>query len=50
MCTYIVSAEPSRPDTQLITADGAQEAEVTDRGGYVEVRVGSDRYHLPVSK
>jgi len=38
------------PGRGLITADGAQEAEVTDRGGYVEVRVGSDRYHLPVSK
>ena len=38
------------PDRGLITADGAQQAEVTDRGGYVEVRVGSDRYHLPVSE
>ena len=34
----------------LITADGAQQAEVTDRGGYVEVRVDSDRYHLPVAE
>ncbi len=34
----------------LITADGADQAEITDRGGYVEVRVGSDRYHLPVSE
>ena len=37
------------PGRGLITAAGAQAAEVTDRGGYVEVRVGSDRYHLPVS-
>ena len=35
------------PGEGLITADGADEAEVTDMGGYVEVRVGSDRYHLP---
>lgn len=38
------------PGRGLITADGAQDAEVADRGGYVEVRVGSDRYHLPVSE
>ena len=38
------------PGRGLITADGAQQAEVTDRGGYVEVRVDSDRYHLPVSE
>ncbi len=37
------------PGRGLITAAGAQSAEVTDHGGYVEVRVGSDRYHLPVS-
>ena len=34
----------------LVTADGADRAEITDRGGYVEVRVSSDRYHLPVSE
>lgn len=38
------------PGSGLVTADGAQQAEVTDRGGYVEVRVDSDRYHLPVSQ
>ncbi len=38
------------PGRGLITAAGAQQAEVTDRGGYVEVRVGSDRYHLPVAE
>lgn len=38
------------PGRGLITADGVQEAEVINRGGYVEVRVGSDRYHLPVSE
>ncbi|RIV88711.1 hypothetical protein D2V07_00055 [Aurantiacibacter zhengii] len=38
------------PGRGLITADGAQQAEVTNRGGYVEVRVDSDRYHLPVSE
>lgn len=38
------------PGRGLITAAGADQAEVTDRGGFVEVRVGSDRYHLPVSE
>ena len=38
------------PGQGLITAAGADQAEVTDMGGYVEVRVGSDRYHLPVSE
>ncbi|WAT18513.1 hypothetical protein OZN62_02730 [Aurantiacibacter sp. MUD11] len=38
------------PNRGLVTADGAQPAEVTDMGGYVEVRVGSDRYHLPVAE
>jgi hypothetical protein len=38
------------PGRGLITADGADQAEVTNMGGYVEVRVGSDRYHLPVSE
>jgi len=38
------------PGLGLVTADGAQQAEVINRGGYVEVRVGSDRYHLPVSE
>ncbi|MCB2066276.1 MAG: hypothetical protein KDE15_06515 [Erythrobacter sp.] len=34
----------------LITADGAEQAEVTSHGGYVEVRVGADRYHLPLAQ
>lgn len=38
------------PGRGLITADGAEEAEITDMGGYVEVRVGSDRYHLPIAE
>lgn len=38
------------PGRGLVTADGAQQAEVTNRGGYVEVRVDSDRYHLPVAE
>ncbi len=38
------------PGYGLVTADGAQQAEVTNLGGYVEVRVDSDRYHLPVSQ
>jgi len=38
------------PGQGLITAAGADQAEVTNMGGYVEVRVGSDRYHLPVSE
>lgn len=36
------------PGRGIVTADGAEQAEVTERGGYVEVRVGSDRYHLPL--
>ncbi|MWV27857.1 hypothetical protein [Aurantiacibacter rhizosphaerae] len=38
------------PGRGLITAAGAQQAEVTPRGGYIEVRVSSDRYHLPVAE
>lgn len=38
------------PGRGLITADGAEQAEITDRGGYVEVRVASDRYHLPIAE
>ena len=38
------------PGQGLITAAGAEQAEVTDMGGYVEVRVGSDRYHMPVAE
>lgn len=38
------------PGQGLVTADGAEQAEVTDMGGYVEVRVGSDRYHLPIAE
>lgn len=36
------------PGRGIVTADGAEQAEVTDHGGYVEVRVGSDRYNLPL--
>lgn len=38
------------PGRGLVTADGAQQAEITAMGGYVEVRVGADRYHLPVAQ
>lgn len=38
------------PGRGLVTADGAQQAEITQRGDYVEVRVDSDRYHLPVAE
>ncbi len=37
------------PDRGLITADGVEQA-IVDRGeGYVEVRVGPDRYRLPIA-
>lgn len=38
------------PGRGLITAAGADQAEVTNRDGLVEVRVGADRYRLPVSE
>lgn len=34
----------------LITADGAEQAEVSNAGGYAEVRVGADRYRLPLAQ
>ena len=38
------------PERGLITADGVEQA-IVDRGdGYVEVRVGPDRYRLPISE
>ncbi|MFB0611582.1 hypothetical protein [Aurantiacibacter poecillastricola] len=37
------------PGRGLVTADGADQAEVTNHGSYVEVRVGSDRYRLPIA-
>lgn len=36
------------PGRGIVTADGAEQAEVIERGGHVEVRVGSDRYRLPL--
>lgn len=42
--------ETGVPGRGLVVADGAQQAVVTDRGTFVEVRVGSDRYHLPVAR
>ena len=36
------------PEAGIVTADGAQVAETRRGGGYVEVRVGDDRYRLPV--
>ena len=37
------------PEQGLITADGVEQA-VVDRGdGYAEVRVGPDRYRLPIA-
>lgn len=38
------------PERGMITADGAEVAEVTRHDGFVEVRVGADRYRLPVSQ
>ena len=38
------------PGRGIITADGVEVADVTNHGGYVEVRVGSDRYRLPVAE
>lgn len=34
----------------IITADGMEQAEVTHGEGFVEVRVGADRYRLPLSE
>ena len=33
-----------------ITADGMEQAEVEQSGGHVEVRVGPDRYRLPIAQ
>ncbi|APE28884.1 hypothetical protein BMF35_a2055 [Aurantiacibacter gangjinensis] len=38
------------PGRGIVTADGAQVADVTNHDGYVEIRVGSDRYRLPVAE
>ena len=38
------------PGQGLITADGMEPAEVVTGEGMVEVRVGSDRYRLPVAQ
>lgn len=38
------------PGEGLITADGVEQA-IVDRGdGFVEVRVGADRYRLPIAQ
>jgi len=37
------------PGSGLITADGMEEAEITQLDGQVEVRVGADRYRLPIA-
>ncbi|MBH5322778.1 hypothetical protein [Aurantiacibacter sediminis] len=37
------------PERGLITADGVEQAAVERRDGFVEVRVGADRYRLPIS-
>lgn len=34
----------------IVTADGMEQADVTRTDGSVEVRVGPDRYRLPVSE
>ncbi|WP_245978563.1 hypothetical protein [Aurantiacibacter xanthus] len=36
------------PGEGLITADGMEQAEVVPGDGMVEVRVGADRYRLPI--
>ena len=38
------------PGEGLITADGMEEAEVVPGDGMVEVRVGADRYRLPIAQ
>lgn len=38
------------PERGIITADGMEQAEVTHTEGMVELRVGADRYRLPVAE
>ncbi len=38
------------PGRGMVTADGMEQAEVTRGEGMVEVRVGADRYRLPVAE
>jgi hypothetical protein len=38
------------PDRGIITADGVEQAEVIRAQGQVELRVGADRYRLPVTE
>ena len=38
------------PGRGLITADGMEAAQVQQREGMVEVRVGADRYRLPIAE
>ncbi|MDE1466568.1 hypothetical protein [Aurantiacibacter sp. D1-12] len=38
------------PEQGLITADGVEQAIVDRSDGFVEVRVGPDRYRLPIAE
>lgn len=38
------------PERGITTADGMEPAEVTPGDGMVELRVGADRYRLPVAE
>ncbi|QZH74579.1 MAG: hypothetical protein JY451_13070 [Erythrobacter sp.] len=37
------------PERGIITADGMEQADVTRSEGIIELRVGADRYRLPVA-
>ena len=37
-------------DEGIVTADGAEEAQIERQNGLIEVRVGADRYRLPVAE
>ena len=38
------------PGRGIVTADGAEQAEITRHDGFVEARVGSDRYRFPIAE
>ncbi len=38
------------PERGIITADGMEQADVTRSEGMIELRVGADRYRLPVAE